>query len=60
LPQGLFFKLEEEENPTLLLHLLKVKVETAVFGSASPMRCRLVVAFLQAKKRYRRLFFIPV
>jgi hypothetical protein len=28
-------KLEEEENTALLLHLLKVFVETAVFGSAA-------------------------
>jgi hypothetical protein len=32
---GLIFKLEEEESTALLLHLLRVFVETAVLGSAS-------------------------
>jgi hypothetical protein len=48
LVQVLFFKLEEEENPALLLHLPKLFAETAVFGAASLMRCRLVVATVQA------------
>jgi hypothetical protein len=44
----LIFKLEEEENTALLLHLPKLFAETAVFGSASGLGCRLVVASLQA------------
>jgi hypothetical protein len=44
----LFFKLEEEENPALLLHLPKLVAETPVFGSASRMGCWLVVATVQA------------
>jgi hypothetical protein len=54
------FKLEEEESAALLLHLPKLFAETAVLGSASGFGCRLVVAFPQAKKRCRRLFFMPV
>jgi hypothetical protein len=42
----LFFKLEEG-NAALLLHLLSVFVETAVFGLAFGMRCGLVVGFAQ-------------
>ncbi len=56
----LIFKLEEEGMPTLLLHLPKLVAETAVFCSAAGLDRRLVVAFLQAKKRSRRLFFMPV
>jgi hypothetical protein len=47
--QVLFFKLEEEGNTSLLLHLPKLLAETAVFGSASWMRCWLVVGFAQAR-----------
>jgi hypothetical protein len=43
----LFFKLEEEEKPRLLLHLPKVFVKTADFASASGSGCRLVEATLQ-------------
>jgi hypothetical protein len=46
--QFLFFKLEEEEKPTLLLHLPKLYAETADFVSESFSFCCLVVAFLQA------------
>jgi hypothetical protein len=46
--QKIFFKLKEEENTPLLLHLLNVLAETAVFGSASGTDCRLVVATPQA------------
>jgi hypothetical protein len=42
----LFFKLEEEE-PALLLHLLKIFAESAVFGSASGLSCWLVVGDAQ-------------
>ena len=42
------FKLEEEENTALLLHLPKLFAETAVFGSATGSGCRLVVGFAQA------------
>jgi hypothetical protein len=41
------FKIEEEK-PALLLHLPKLVAETVVFGSASGMCCRLVVATPQA------------
>jgi hypothetical protein len=44
----LFFKLEEEENPALLLHLPKLVSETTDFGSPSRMGCWLVVATVQA------------
>jgi hypothetical protein len=44
----LFFKLEEEKNPALLLHLPKLLAETTVFGSGSGLGCRLVVASPQA------------
>jgi hypothetical protein len=44
----LFFKLEEEEKPALLLHLPKLFAETADFGSASGSGYRLVVATVQA------------
>jgi hypothetical protein len=43
-----FFKLEEEGNAALLLHLPKLFAEAAVFGSASGFCCRLVVAIAQA------------
>jgi hypothetical protein len=36
---GFIFKLEEEGNTALLLHLPKPFAETAVFGSTSGMRC---------------------
>jgi hypothetical protein len=44
----LFFKLEEEEKPALLLHLPKLYAETTVFGSTSWMHCRRVVETVQA------------
>jgi hypothetical protein len=44
----LFFKLEEEGNTPLLLHLPKLVAETAVFGSAAGLGCCLVVAIAQA------------
>jgi hypothetical protein len=43
----LFFKLEEEESPALLLHLPKLIVKPTVFGSASGLGCCLVVGFAQ-------------
>jgi hypothetical protein len=48
LVQFLFFKLEEEGMPTLLLQLPGLLTETAVFGSGSGLGCRLVVATAQA------------
>jgi hypothetical protein len=39
----IFFKLEEEGMPALLLHLQKVFAEAPVFISASGLGCRLVV-----------------
>jgi hypothetical protein len=44
----LIFKLEEEESPTLLLHLPKLFAETTVFGSGSGISWLLVVGFAQA------------
>jgi hypothetical protein len=44
----LFFKLEEEENITLLLLLPANFAETTVFGLASGLSCILVVATAQA------------
>jgi hypothetical protein len=41
------FKLEEEGNKTLLLHLPALFVETTFFGSAQCLRCCLVVAIAQ-------------
>jgi hypothetical protein len=41
------FKLEEEENTALLLHLPKLVAETVVFCSAFGLGCRLVVATVQ-------------
>jgi hypothetical protein len=46
LVQFLFFKLEEGKL-TLLLLLLGLLAETADFGSASGLGCRLVVALPQ-------------
>jgi hypothetical protein len=43
----LIFKLEEEEKLALLLHLLKVFAETAIFGSTAGLGCRLVEATVQ-------------
>jgi hypothetical protein len=43
----LIFKLEEEENTTLLLHLPTLFTEAPVFVSASGLGCLLVVAFAQ-------------
>jgi hypothetical protein len=51
---GLFFKLEEEVNATLLLHLPKLFAETTVFGSASGLGCRLVVAIVQAIQNQKK------
>jgi hypothetical protein len=42
--QKIIFKLEEEENTALLLHLLSLMAETTVFGSASSLGCLLVEA----------------
>jgi hypothetical protein len=42
--QILFFKLVEEENPALLLHLPKVFVENCFFNSAPALGCWLVEA----------------
>jgi hypothetical protein len=42
-----FFKLEEEGNTALLLHLPKLFAETAVIGSTTGLGCRLVVELLQ-------------
>jgi hypothetical protein len=50
----LFFKLEEEESPALLLHLPKVFVESAVSASAVGMRRRLVVGFAQDSSGWNR------
>jgi len=46
--QKLFFKLEEEGNVTLLLHLLKLNTESTDFGSAVGLGCFLVVAAARA------------
>jgi len=48
LTQKNIFKLEEEENTALLLHLPKLYAETADFGSAYGSGCRRVVATTQA------------
>jgi hypothetical protein len=42
-----FFKLEEEGMSALLLHLLQVNAETAIFGSAFGLGCCLVVEIVQ-------------
>jgi hypothetical protein len=55
----LIFKLEEEENPALLLHLLQVFVETAVFGFASGFCCSLVVGFAQGSLEASVLYSTP-
>jgi hypothetical protein len=52
--QFLNFKLEEEGNITLLLHLPKLFAETAVFGSAVGLSCKLVVASPQVWFRRQR------
>jgi hypothetical protein len=44
---GFIFQIRREDT-ALLLHLLKVFVETTVLGSASGMHCGLVVGFAQA------------
>jgi hypothetical protein len=49
--QKIIFKLEEEENAALLLHLPKLFAETAVFGSAFGLGCRVVVAAPQASAK---------
>jgi hypothetical protein len=46
----LIFKLEEEENTALLLHLPKLFAETTIFCSAAGLGCRLVVATAQATR----------
>jgi hypothetical protein len=43
----LFFNLEEEVKSALLLHLPKLDAETAVFGSAFGLGCKVVVAMPQ-------------
>jgi hypothetical protein len=42
------FKLEEEENAALLLHLPKVFAENCFFGSTVGLGCCLVVKTVQA------------
>jgi hypothetical protein len=59
LVQVLIFKLEEE-SPSLLLHLLKVFAESAVFGSAVGLGCLLVVGFAQATLVRTALFLSTV
>jgi hypothetical protein len=44
----IIFKLEEEGSVALLLHLPEFLLETAVFGLASGLGCRIVVAIVQA------------
>jgi hypothetical protein len=46
--EDLIFKLVEEENPALLLHLPKLFAETTDFGSVFSLGCCLVVAAVQA------------
>jgi hypothetical protein len=53
---GFIFKLEEEEKPALLLHLLAFYAERCVFGSASGCGCLLVVADSQAAKAGNNAF----
>jgi hypothetical protein len=45
---GVFIFKLEEASVAPLLYLLKIFAETAVFGSAFDLGCRLVVGFLQA------------
>jgi hypothetical protein len=52
----LIFKLEEEVKPALLLLLPKRFAETADFGSASDLGCRLVVSFAQARADKTAIF----
>jgi hypothetical protein len=58
--QFFIFKLEEEVKSALLLLLPALIAESPFFVSGSGLGCLLVVAFVQAKKRCRRLFFMPV
>jgi hypothetical protein len=51
------FKLEEEGNVTLLLHLPKLFAETAVFSSAVGLGCRLVVETPQAEQTKKAASF---
>jgi len=46
--QDLFFKLEEEETPSLLLHLPALFADGCIFGSAAGLGCWLVVGVAQA------------
>jgi hypothetical protein len=48
LVQVFIFKLEEEGNTALLLHLPKLFAESSVFWFATGLGCRLVVAIAQA------------
>jgi hypothetical protein len=54
------FKLEEEEKPRLLLHLPKLFVDAAVFGSASGLGCWQVVAIAQVGKNKTACFWFAV
>jgi hypothetical protein len=45
-------------NTALLLHLPKLFAETADFGSASGLGCRLVVGFVQARADKTAIFLI--
>jgi hypothetical protein len=47
--QVLIFKLEEEEESALLLHLPKLLAEDCFFASAAGLGCCLVVAAVQAR-----------
>jgi hypothetical protein len=51
LGQGLIFKLEEEGNLALLIHLLKVFAETAVLLAAVVLGCWLVEVTPQVPAR---------
>jgi hypothetical protein len=53
----LFFKLEEEENTALLLHLPELFAEDCYFKSAYEKRCCLVVAIAQAVLLVKQQFF---
>jgi hypothetical protein len=58
--QKIIFKLEEEGNAALLLHLPKVFAENCFFGSALGLGCGLVVAFPQAESlKQTKLCFFP-
>jgi hypothetical protein len=56
----LFFKLEEEETLTLLLHLPKLFAETADFGSGSSLGCWLVVETVQPRAEKKQFNLQPI